>query len=76
MDISDADAAYCETYAIGGTCGHEHVEACECCTILATYFDMSFPSFLNAIVLKQLNSMMTNYDLKSIQQSMLCCDLL
>ena len=56
MKISDADAAHCVTYALGGNCGNDHVRAFEFCTILAHIFDMSFEYFINAIVLKQLNN--------------------
>ena len=55
MKLSDTDAAHFSTYELDGTCGYEHVESYECCTILATLFDMSFVSFVNDIVLKQLN---------------------
>ena len=34
-------------YALGGTCVYAHVRSCECCTIMATYFDMSSESFIN-----------------------------
>ena len=55
MKISDADAAHCEMHDIGGTCDHEHVGACGCCTILVKVFNMSFASFLNEIRLEKLN---------------------
>ena len=56
LNISDADAANFATYAFGETCGREHVEPCENSTILATFFYMSFASFLNDTVLKQINN--------------------
>ena len=56
MKISDADAAHCATYALGGTFDHEHVGECERCTRLTTFFGMSFASFLNEFALKQLNN--------------------
>ena len=55
MNISDADSVHCSTYGLGGTCDHEHVGACGCCTILVKVFNMSFASFLNEIRLEKLN---------------------
>ena len=55
MNLSDTDAAYFATYELGGTCGYENVGSDECCTILSTLFDIYFASFVNDIVLKQLN---------------------
>ena len=55
LKISGAYVSHCKTYVIGGTCDHEHVGACKTCTRLANFFDMSFASFINNIVLKELN---------------------
>ena len=55
MNLSDTDAAYFSSYEVGGTCGYEHVGSYECCTILATLFDISFASFVNEILMNQLN---------------------
>lgn len=53
--INDDDAAHCATYALGGICDHEHVGYVESCTRLANFFDTPFASFINAIVMKQIN---------------------
>ena len=42
MKISDADAESCTTYAFGGTCDNEHVEACELFKIMVTLIDTPF----------------------------------
>ena len=55
MNIRDADAAHCATYALGWNCGHGLVGAYERCKILLELFDTPFAYFFNAIVLKQLN---------------------
>ena len=55
MNISDADAAHWAKYALDGTCDHEHVVACECCTRPSNFFGKPFASFINDIVLNQQN---------------------
>ena len=55
MKISDADVTHCETYALGVTFDHEHVEACERFTKLLAFFDNPFASFISFIVIKQLS---------------------
>ena len=42
MKFSDE---HCATYALDGTCDHEHVGAYERCTVLGTFFNMSICIF-------------------------------
>ena len=37
LEIIDADAKHCATYAFGETCGHSHVGEWECYTIRQPY---------------------------------------
>ena len=76
MNISDDNAAYHATYALGEPCGYEHVGSCEGWTIMKTFFYMSFVSFLNATAMKQLNDDQFQPEINTIINDVLCLTLM
>ena len=71
MNSSADDAVHCETYALGRNFGCEHVGVCECCTRLAALFNLSFASFINEIMPKQLNDDQLRHGINKMINSLL-----
>ena len=49
------NGAHFSIYDLDGNFDHKHLGTCDHFTIMATLFDVSFSSFINAIVLNQIS---------------------
>ena len=55
INISGDGSVHCTMYTLGGNCDNENAGSCECFTRLLAFFGMPFASFINDIVMNQLN---------------------
>ena len=56
LKIEDEDPAHCYTFALGGTCTHEHrTVLCDKCSLLFTFFQTKVHGFLAQVRSAQFN---------------------